>query len=874
MTSHISEKTESTLLGKKNYIRQDLAVGERAEHAACQCRNRKAEGTMTRPTGNPAIIRWQHYTGIFLLSLAVLLLELALTRVLSVANWYHFGFLVVSTALLGFGAAGVTLSLWTRLRDEVSMERTLVSLALLFGLVTLASFWLMQRIPFQPFRLLIDHWQFAYMLLYYLIMAAPFFCAGLAISLLLSRGGRAVNLLYAADLMGAGVGCATVCLVIPAFGGSGTIVIAAMSGVLAALAFGSFRLSKLTVFAGVAAVGMLALASVAERAMPVRVTPEKVHPLLPARQKPIYTEWNSFSKVDVYNAPALDPAQPDPGFFSIIIDAGAAGTGMDDLSMGVRNYLAHASDYHPAGVAYVGKEHPKVLVIGSGAGREVLEGLYYGASSITAVEINPTISDIVTKRMPEHWGGLFEQPEVRLVTEDGRSFVRRSEEKYDAIIAVNTFSETALTSGALTLSESFILTREAFEDYWRHLTPNGVLLITGYNPAKLLATTREMFNRLGLGSPADHLFAFRGLVAPFGRMHLSAGFLLQKSPLDTAEVNLMAQRVGIGSRRNWGAEGQPEIYYSPFEKPQSEYQIFLADLVKNPDLERIYASSTAYIRPATDDRPFFNQTKRWGLRLGFRDILGAGAKGSVISQPVAQVTLVVLLIQALVVAGVMILIPLLRFNSKGLRAEGCWAFLTYFAGLGLGFILIEIVLLQRLQLFLGQPIYTFSVVLASLLIFTGLGSYLADRIRSVSYYTLCYAVLAVVAGILFTSVLTPTTLSLALPLELPWRVIIAIAVVAPLGVLLGIPFSTGLRLVGEVAPPLVPWAWAVNGFFTVIGSVAAMILGMVWGFNAVLIIAAACYGIALVPILVRAARPRVVRRTSLNAAATNECRVA
>ena len=151
-------------------------------------------------------IRWQQYTGIFLLSLATLLLELALTRVLSVANWYHFGFLVVSTALLGFGSSGVTLSLWTKLREETPLDHALGSLSLLFGFVSLVSFLLMQRIPFQPFRVLVDRWQLVYMLLYYLVLAAPFFCSGLAISLLLSRGGREVNRLYAADLLGAGLG--------------------------------------------------------------------------------------------------------------------------------------------------------------------------------------------------------------------------------------------------------------------------------------------------------------------------------------------------------------------------------------------------------------------------------------------------------------------------------------------------------------------------------------------------------------------------------------------------------------------------------------------------------------------------------------------
>jgi Spermine/spermidine synthase domain len=817
-------------------------------------------GTMTIRTGNQATnIGWQHYTGIFLLSLATLLLELALTRVLSVANWYHFGFLVVSTALLGFGASGVTLSLWTKLREEIPLDHALALLALLFGLITLASFWLMQRIPFNPFRLLLDRSQLAYTLLYYLALAAPFFCSGLAIALLLTRGGKEVNRIYAADLLGAGLGCAAVCGVMPAFGGSGTVVVAAMFGMLAALAFNSFRLSKLTLFGGVAAMGMLALAFVAEQALPIRVIPKKRdHPLLPVGRSPIYTKWNGFSRIDVYDAPALDEARPDPGFFSIIIDAGAAGTGMDDLSMGVRNYLAHAPDYHPAGLAYVGKDHPKVLIIGSGAGREVLEGLYFGASSITAVEINPIITDIVAKRMREHWGGLFEQPEVRLVTEDGRSFVRRSKEKYDAIISVNTMSSAALASGALALSETYLLTTEAFEDYWNHLTPNGTFLATGYHIDKLTATTRELFDRLGLGSPADHVFAFRGMGAPFGRVRLMPGFLLQKSPLRPDEVDIMAKRVGIGRNEHSGDTGQPEIYYSPFEAPRDQYQTLLAGLLKSPDLARIYASNADDLHPATDDKPFFQHRERWSnLSLSFRRVLGGG--GRFIKRengPVAEVALAVLLIQSVVVAGVMILLPLVRFNRQGSRASRRWAFLTYFACLGLGFILIEIVLLQRFLLFLGQPIYSFSVVLASLLIFTGAGSYLSSSIQNASSHTLSWFLLAVVGAILFVLVVTPHVLSLALGLALPLRVGVAVLLIAPLGVLLGVPFPIGLRVIGKEASSLVPWAWAVNSFFTVIGSAGAVILGMILGFTAVFIIAAASYAVALIAIRIGTA-PRV-----------------
>jgi hypothetical protein len=440
-----------------------------------------------------------------------------------------------------------------------------------------------------------------------------------------------------------------------------------------------------------------------------------------------------------------------------------------------------------------------------------------------------------------------------LVTEDGRSFIRRSKEKYDAIISVHTLSFAALSSGALSLSETYVLTREAFEDYWNHLTPGGTLMVTRptWQIPKLFSTTREMFDRLGLENPAAHLVAFKDVSGPFRHTQALTGFLLQKSPLRQEDVDLIAQRLGVGQNRQWGDDtGPPEIYYSPFQAPRNEYEILLADLAKSADLNRIYASSHDLIRPATDDKPFFNQRKRWSsLRhLGFIAVLGGGQMGENQDAPVAEVTLVMLLIQSVGVAGIMIFLPLVRFNRQGLRANGRWGFLTYFAGLGFGFILIEIVLMQQLSLFLGQPIYTFSVVLASLLAFTGAGSYLASRIQTVSRNTLSWSLIAVVGAICLSLFVNPLILSAALSLTLPLRVAVAVLLVAPLGILLGVPFSTGLRFVSDEAPQLVSWAWAVNGFFTVIGSVGAIILGMALGFTAVLIISAASYTAALIAI--------------------------
>jgi len=795
----------------------------------------------------------RYFGGIFLVSFATLLLELALIRVLAVASWYHFGFLVISMALLGFGASGVTLSVWRGLREHPSLDWVLTTLSLAFGLTTIASFWLMQHIPFHPFNLLLDWRQLVTTPIYYLAIAAPFFCSGLVIALLFTRFSMEVNRLYAADLLGAGLGCVSIVLILPRFGGAGSIAIAAVFGFLAAVVFGFSQARRLAV-AGVA-LGILTFgfAFIADRAVPILVDSQKHHPLQPYDRPPIYTAWNTFSRVDVYELAAKPENNlPDAGL-GIIIDAGAAGTAIPNLSGGVREYLARAQGYQPAGFGYTKGGHSKVLIIGSGAGREVLEGLYFGASSITAVEINPIINDIITRQMKSAWGGLFEQPEVHLVTGDGRNFVRRSKEKYDAIIALQTFNAAGLASGALGLSETYILTREAFADYLDHLTPDGILLITRGTSRipRLFATAREVFEERGLGSPAAHLFAFRGALEPFGPGQSMSAFMLKKSPFTVADAQSITERLRTARGQTWTGEGkapEPEIFYSPFGSPHNWYQTLLYDLATGPNLGKIYAASPLQLAPVTDDAPFFEHVVRWrSLRPAtLLGVFTAGKFKSDDEQPVAEITLLVLLVQVIFVAGLLIVWPMWRFSRQGLHTPGRWAFLTYFGGLGLGFILIEIVLLQRFTLFLGQPIFTFAVVLTTLLVATGGGAYIVGRFKERNRRLLFWVVGLLLVVLLATAASATAVFSVALGLSLAWRIVITAALVAPLGVLLGMPFPIGLRIVAEEAQPLVSWAWAVNGFFTVIGSVIGLMLGMTIGFRAVLALAGGCYLVSLV----------------------------
>jgi hypothetical protein len=787
----------------------------------------------------------QHYAGIFVLSLATLLLELSLTRVLSVALWYHFGFLVISTALLGFGTSGVVLALWRNLRERIALDRALAILSLLFGVLTIACFWLMQQIPFDPFSLLADKRQLLFMPLYYLIIAAPFFCSGLAFALLFTRASREIARLYAFDLVGAGVGCAAIALVMPSFGGSGSVVIAATVGMLASIIFGFKEAKPLAFAGGVLTIAAFTLAFFAESILPISITPNKRQRTM----KPLHTEWNTFSRIDVYEQQP-DSARQNPRRRIFVFDAGTAVTGMVELRSDVREFLGrntNDSDYG-SGIAYAGKERPKVLIIGSGAGRQVLDALHYGARSITAVEINPIINDLVSGRMSDFWGGLFQQPEVQLVTDEGRSFVRRSRETYDAIISVHTISNAAIASGALSLAENYVLTREAFEDYLDHLAADGVIYFTRPEAQipRLFATAREVLEARGLANPSAHLYAFRNPPANEGRSSFFAGFLLKKSPFTPDEISRIEDLL-TGDRDERTSEGNSpiEVLYSPFAYKKSIYDT----LVSIPDLKRVYAEHPFQLAPATDDRPFFNQRTRWSsLNLAaFRDVFTQEKMGrfALEDRPIAEITLVMLLAQSIIIAAILIILPLAKFSREGLWTRNRWKFLLYFAGLGLGFIMIEIAFLQRFALFLGQPVYTFAVVLASLLIFTGAGAYSAERFRLQPRRALGFIVLLILAALLATAFIAPFVFSATLGLDLFWRIMVSILLIAPMGVLLGMPFPTGIRIVANEAAPMIPWAWGVNGFFTVIGAVGALMLGMAFGFKVVLALAAGCYLMAL-----------------------------
>ncbi len=795
---------------------------------------------------------FRYNAGIFFISMATLLLELSLTRVMSVSLWYHFGFLVISTALLGFGTSGIVLAVWKNLRDKYNLDKTLATLSILFGLITVVSFWLLQQIPFDPFSLAVDKRQLYFLPLYYIIVSAPFFISGLVISLLFTRIPLNMSRLYAFDLVGAALGCVLIVVVMPSLGGSGSVVAAAGLGIIPALFFSTKKAMKLTALVFI--VAFTCLSFMADKYLPITINTSKRSPKSPvAKMKPIYTAWNTFSYIELFDVKADPSKKIEPSRRFFLFDAGTAATGMVDLSGGVQRYLQE----HPQDSLYwtypalMHTKNPAVLIIGSGGGNQVLDALHVKAKKIVCIEINPIINNVVKNKMNDYWGGLFHQPGVELITEEGRSYINKTKEKFDAILSAHTISNAAIASGALSLAENYVLTKEAFGKYYDHLNENGTLYLSRpeFQLPRVFTTMQEVLAERGIKDSRNYFYAFRqppgfGIGGRSEKSFYSV-FLFKKSGFTREEINQIDFFVRNKQVLINAVPKSLEVLYSPYSA--HPHNIF-DTIVTAKDIKALYQNVPFEIAPATDDQPFFNQRLRWSS-IGLKHFTGVfsetDARSALEDQPIAEITLLTILAQSVLIATLLIILPLFRYARQGLKFNDRWKYLIYFACLGLGFIMIEMAFIQRFTLYLGQPVYTLAVIIAGLLLFTGLGSYLTNKLN-ISTANLKSRYLPLLLVILVgTSLLTPLVFESTIQWQLWSRFIVSLLILGPLGILLGMPFPTGIKAVSTESSAFIPWAWGVNGFFTVIGSVGAIILGMALGFKIVILLAALCYLVAL-----------------------------
>ncbi len=786
------------------------------------------------------------YLALFLLSAATLAFEITLTRIFSVAQFYHFAFMIVSLALLGFGASGTFLALFPQLKNR-DLTRTLPLLSWGFALSTIGSYALTLAVPFDSFRIALDWRQGLVLALHYVALAIPFFCSGLATGLLLAAHPEKANRTYAANLTGSAVGCLLAVVAPTLVGGEGTVLLSAALAILAAFAFQHHPISNLqsllSRIAQLAFIATLILTAVnTPQLLQIRLSPYKSlsYALLLPDAELVSQRWNGFSRVDVVRSQSIRNL-PGRGFLCPGLPPPQLGLTVDgdDLSPishvepGVTTTDTGAlsfTDCLLSALPYRLRPDARALVLEPRGGFDVLVALAEGAHRVTAVEANPLIVKAVQDQGA--WAGdLYDDPRVTLVVEEGRAYAHRTQERYDVVVLSLTTPQRAVTSGAYSLAEDYRYTVEAFGDYLARLEDNGLLVVTRWlqvppsESIRAFALAVEAVERSG-GNPATDIVALRS----YQQMII----LARRGPF--ADEELEAVRAFAAPRAFDlvylpGIRADEVNQYNVMQQP--DYYRACVELLGAGDRRAWYRGYSFDVEPPTDDHPFFGHFFKWGQA---PEVLAMAGHTWQPFGGAGYFVLLALLALAVFAAGALILLPLLVHRRWGMKRERqAGIMLGYFALLGLGYLSVEIPLLQRFILFLGHPAYAMSTVLFALLLFSGLGSLLSRR---APLWLVLILLPALVAGYaLALPLLFQTTL--AAPLAV--RLIVAVIALAPPGLLMGMPFPAGLALLEQRAPTLVAWAWGVNGATSVVASILAALLALSFGFSVVLAVGAICY---------------------------------
>lgn len=777
------------------------------------------------------------YVGLFLIAMSTLMYEVLLTRIFSVTTWYHFAFLSISVTLFGLAAGGILIYLKPKVFTQEKTFHYMSVSSLAFALISAAAMLIHLYLPLLLVGANAGH---GLIISVSLALALPFTIAaftasGIAISLALTRFPKQVNYLYAADLLGAGLGCLAIVFSLNYVDAISDVFIVAALASLAALCFGlhdsqkklaTISAAALAIFAGLAAVQAWTYQA-QQPLLTIQFTKGMKEPT------PRYQLWNSFSRIRVLGDETVEGPPPPYAlsakaiptakshFMNLDIDGGAStpifryrGEDSKDLyeffPFEITNAVHHL------------RKNAEVAVIGAGGGKDVISALIMGQKHVTAIDINENVLRAVHDRFADFSGNLKQNPRVTLVNDEARSYITRSDKKFDIIqiSMIDTWAATA--SGAYALSENGLYTTDAFKILLNHLTDNGILTISRWYAAggvpsemyRLTALAAESLKQAGIKNPEKHIMIFR--VLPTTPRDIPDGvgtLLISKSPF-TPEDYANAEKLV--------KDKEFDLVYGG----TANMDPIVGRLATGEDPNVAGASIPYNLNAPTDDSPFFFQAV--SLRhLNNREALSRNMN---LANMTAGFMLFVAGIASLIITIYCIRIPYLSTGNKESVSRAAPLF-AYFFCIGAGFMFVEISQIERLTIFLGHPVYGLSVVLFALLLSTGLGSLFSEYWLIKKNLDLRIALGALIAVLLFYALGSGFVLS-ALEIQPIWtRIFGAVAVLFPLGVVLGAAFPMGIHTTMRLNPALAPWLWGINGASSVCASVFAIIVAMFAGIS-------------------------------------------
>jgi hypothetical protein len=778
------------------------------------------------------------YAGLFFVTLATLMLELLLTRIFSVILWYHFAFVAVSVALFGMTLGAVIVHLMPRYFSGADLSSRLAGASALFGLTTAIVLVLMLTLRVAPPAL--GSSDIASLLPLYLLIAVPFTFSGIVVSVALTRFPQRVNRLYAVDLIGAAIGCSAVIALLEVLDAPSAVIAIGAAAALGAVFF-SLETARApargTAAALVVALAVLVAVNAQTKALRVRWIKG-----VRARTA-LYETWNAFSRVAVMTRLRVPPpwhSARDHKTYAIRqlrmdIDGTAATLLTEfDGNLAPLGYLQ--SDI--SAPAHWLRPNARVLVIGVGGGRDILTALTMNQKAITGIELNGAIVRAVNGHFGDYTGHLDRNPRVRFINDEARSWIDRSNRKFDIIQCslIDTWAATA--AGAFVLSENNLYTEQAWTSILRHLSDRGIFSVTRWyfqgTPGEMLrclSLARASLERIGVRNPRRHLAVLR-FVPQDEAIYAGNGkgtILISRAPLTDPDLRTLER---------FARDARFDLVLSPIACKEPLF----AQLLSAPRLRDFTDSFRLDVSPPTDDRPFFFnmlRLRRWA------SALLPGDQGPVFMNLQATAVLMRLLVVTIALAALFIIAPLGlthwrdRYSLRSLAPA-----LAFFCAIGLGFMLVEISQMQRLIIFLGHPIYGLSVVLFALLGASGLGSLAAGGIslgRGRGAARVGAIMAALLALLVLFGLITPVLTDAARGWPMAQRLLLAVALLVPIAFLMGAPFPLGMKLAGRAERAPTAWYWGINGAMSVVASVAAMALALAVGISATFFIGVACY---------------------------------
>jgi len=723
---------------------------------------------------------------IALLSLSLIALELIWTRIFSAEFFYTFAFLVLSLAILGLGMGALSVRLFKFLNHSNSLSINLI----LTGLMTIVSPILVFQLGLDFSQIFINEMMILKLIGAIVLLSSAFYFGGISLALLFKQNHKEISSLYMSDLVGAGIGVLISLLLMNWFGTPATTFLSAIPVLIAAILVCHKWVKVLPV--------LLIIISY----VPFNQAENLLEVERKERAPVIYKHWDAVSKIKIF-----DHGEQYRG---INID-NIANTGVNAFDGNWDIPDSAKFGFNIVDYLISKQDNCTFLSLGAGGGQDVFQALQFGASEVHAVEVNGHINDLLMEGdLAEFSGYIYKDPRVTVVTEDARAYVRRFENKFDMIYSFSSNSFSAMASGAFAMAENYLFTTEAFVDYWEALTEDGYLLMEHqfYMP-RIVSEVIDALKIVGIENPKEHIAVYD---LPNMRRKM---LFLSKHPLTEEFL-----KPAFGEQ----TKEQYDYGYLLYPCVDSLKSNLINQIIEN-GWENTAETAPVNISPTTDDNPFVAQLGLW-KNFSSEKLDKIRGHADLMGFPLSKIIIYTILGIVIILILPLNFIPYF-FKGKKLKAAP-W---LYFFSIGMGFMMIEVILIQKYALFVGTSVYSIVTVLLTLLLFSGIGSFYSNKFSNKTVFSFI-----IIWLLLETFIFGYLTTALG-SLDLLPRIMVSVLLLAPLGFFMGMPFPKGTALVGE----LVDWGFAVNGTASVLGSTLIVLIAFSTGFKVALLVGGLMY---------------------------------